>query len=193
MINEKQHSICDRYALVKEYEDIICSFHYTHPGKFDGISFHHPDIFSHSILNGFSHRYDHALKMACTVGNLDLLVYLVSNDLVNPSINDNNAIITTSRYGYTELVRFLLKDRSVDPSDGYNAPIHFAAKFEHYETIKILLLDPRVDPYDKCHNAICDAASSGNLKVLKLLLTGTHTASRSYSKALIKAAENGHL
>ena len=95
---------------------------------------------------------------------------------VDPSVNNNEAIIVASKYGQIEVAKALVKDKRVDPSANNNQAIIDAStasdlnaelfryieypwqveghretakmenEFRHMEVIELLLQDPRVDP-----------------------------------------------
>ena len=109
---------------------------------------------------------------------------LLSDQRVNPSAGNNQAIQFASSKGRTEVVKLLLnyladKRRetkvlpayvyAVDPSANNNMSIRGASMFGHTEVVKLLLENPRVDPSAKDNNAIKFASSNGHTEVVKIL------------------------
>jgi len=64
---------------------------------------------------------------------------------VDPSDENNEAIILAVLNERTEIVKILLQDKRVDPSAGGNYPIAIAADRGYTEIVKMLLNDKRVD------------------------------------------------
>lgn len=67
----------------------------------------------------------------------------LSQQFVNPSVDDNQAICWASKNGYAKLVKVLLLDPRVNPSARKNEPICEACERGHVELVKLLLKDPR--------------------------------------------------
>lgn len=74
----------------------------------------------------------------CISGNVEIVKSLIENDLVDPSEQNNYAIIIASRDNKLEIIKQLLKDDRVDASDNNNKAIRLAFKNEHYEIVKLL-------------------------------------------------------
>ena len=53
--------------------------------------------------------------LACGYGLLDIVQYLKSHNLVDPSIDNNKAIVVASCCGHGQVVKTLLKDVRVEP------------------------------------------------------------------------------
>ena len=66
--------------------------------------------------------------------------------VVDPSMNNNEAIQTASQNGHAGVVKLLLADSRVDPSMGYNYAIRTARMNGHTQVVELLLADPRVNP-----------------------------------------------
>jgi hypothetical protein len=107
----------------------------------------------------------------CANGSpLSVIEYLVSNNFVDPSRFDNEAIKLSSLFGHHEIVKFLLTDHRVDPSDTDDYAIRVSSRCGHYDVIKSLLSDPRVDPSSKNNCVLRYAIKNANLGIVKLLL-----------------------
>ena len=89
--------------------------------------------------------------------NWIIISWLLDNTNVDPSINNNKAIIKASTVHYN-IVKKLLKDPRVDPSAQHNSAIIAAASYSvpsgRPTIINLLLEDPRVDPTDTGPNVV---------------------------------------
>lgn len=101
---------------------------------------------------------------------------LLAEGTVDPSADDNDAICTAARYGYTAVLQHLLTDPRVDPSTDDNYPIRVAVDTNNLAIVKALLADPRVDPTrnEDCmqnNRLLCRASTQGYAEIVDLLLT----------------------
>ena len=119
---------------------------------------HYPKIISYCIMQGYSKRYKGAFHMAFTVGDLDLIKYLIYNGCVDPSLCNDSAITVASSCGHTNIVNYLLRDKRVDPSKRDNKAVMSASENGYLEIVKLLLADKRVDPSAQNNIAIAYAA-----------------------------------
>ena len=87
---------------------------------------------------------------------------------VDPSDNDNYAIICASKYGCLDIVNRLLQDPRVNPADSANKAIRLASRNGHLAVVNRLLQDSRVNPSE--YNSIYWAIKNGHLAVVKRLL-----------------------
>uniref|UniRef100_A0A6C0CX79 Uncharacterized protein n=1 Tax=viral metagenome TaxID=1070528 RepID=A0A6C0CX79_9ZZZZ len=85
---------------------------------------------------------------------------------VDPSANDNEALILAVTLNFPKIVRELLTDRRVDPSTQNNRVMRIANVFGYTEIVKLLLKDPRVDPTVN----ISEVIENGYTDILKILL-----------------------
>ena len=131
---------------------------------------------------------------------IDTLLKLQSNDSyilngyrVDPSDEDNTAIVRASEYGYKEVVELLLSDDRVDPSDRRNEAIILASLNGHIEVVELLLSDGRVDPSDLHNYAIRWASRNGQHEVVELLLSDDRVdPSDKHNEAIRWASQYGH-
>ena len=107
-----------------------------------------------------------AIRLARRYGHIDI-VTLLSNEGVDLSANDNEAIIAACWDGYPEDVILLLNDERVDPSVKNNIAIRVASYHGHTEIVTLLLNDSRVDPSDKNNDALL---MSDNDDIIRLLI-----------------------
>ena len=90
---------------------------------------------------------------------------------VDPSVNDNFAIIKASEKGYLEIVELLLKDYRVDPTLHKKRAIRWASLHGHIEVVKCLLKDQREDPTDYRNYSIVSASANNHIDIVKLLIS----------------------
>ncbi len=76
--------------------------------------------------------------------NDDPDVVLPQDERIDPSADDNEAIILASKYGNSEIVKLLLQDKRVDPSARDNMAIRSAFEGLHRDVVGILYRDPRM-------------------------------------------------
>ncbi|PRP75982.1 hypothetical protein PROFUN_01698 [Planoprotostelium fungivorum] len=131
--------------------------------------------------------------MAAYRGHTETVQLLLSYPRVDPSVKDNEAIVSAVIEGHSETVRLLLSDSRVDPAAQDNRAIKYAADEGHSETVQLLLSDPRVDPSADDNDAIRGAARRGHTETVRLLLTHSRVnPSAKDNEAIRKAASNGH-
>ena len=85
-----------------------------------------------------------ALLEAIRLGNIDIFNILINRPEIDPSIENNQAIISASYAGNLEMVNRLLVDPRVNPSAKNNLAIKFADDQKHLSVMKRLLDDVRV-------------------------------------------------
>ncbi len=111
--------------------------------------------------------------------------YYIADRHLQPHINDNYAIRSSSRNQDYMSVKKLLKHPLVDPSANKNEAFKNAAQNGHTEIVKILLEDSRVDPSDNDNEAFKLSSSNLHVNVVKLLLQDPRVDSSSISKFAI--------
>lgn len=85
---------------------------------------------------------------------LDILVEKCLKNGVDPSANDNEAIIEAcQKHGY-EIIELLLEDPRVDPSARDNEALITACVGRNFPVVRLLLKDIRVDPSARNNEAI---------------------------------------
>jgi ankyrin repeat protein len=81
--------------------------------------------------------------LACKTGNIESVRCFLNDNCVNPSVDDDAAIISASLYGHRDLVELLLNDDRVNPSARDNCAIISAAARGHAKIVQLLLNDRR--------------------------------------------------
>jgi len=113
---------------------------------------------------------------------------------LDPSAQDNMAIIWASGSGYFKVVELLLKDTRVDPSAQHNIAFIWASLHGHTQIVELLLKDTRVDPSAQDNIAIVDASGNGHTQIVELLLKDTRVdPSAQNNKAIIGASRGGYV
>jgi hypothetical protein len=86
--------------------------------------------------------------------NLKKAKKLLSNNKVNPSLDNNYAIRLSASCGYTSIVEILLNDKRVNPNVLRNIPLMDAITEGCFNVVELLLKDERFDPTDYNNTAI---------------------------------------
>jgi ankyrin repeat protein len=127
-------------------------------------------------------------------GRVEVVRLLLSENRVDPSYDDDDAIQSASDNGHIEVVRLLLSDNRVDPSTYNNFAIQSASSNGHVEVVRLLLSDNRVDLSDQGNSAIRLASSNGHVEVVRLLLSDNRVdPSDCGNFAIQSASSNGHV
>lgn len=121
----------------------------------------------------------------------DIAIMLLNDPRVDPSVNDNYAIIIASQNGWYIIVKSLLLHPKINPAVKNNEAIIRAIGNYRQITTEILLKDSRVDPTDQNNKAIKCAMEKRHLDMVKLLLPRTDLSKIDDTKLLQFAKENG--
>ena len=100
----------------------------------------------------------------------DQVEILLKDDRVDPSLDDNGAIVHACANGHTELAELLLKDTRIDYAARQNEPIILAVCNGHAKIVRMLLMELYVEPADRSNQAINSAAQNNQAEIIKLLL-----------------------
>ncbi len=140
------------------------------------------------------HCSRHAIGHASKFGNVDIVKLLLQDKRVDPSVDDNYAIIKASKYGRIDIVNLLLQDKRVDPSAQENEAFLSAILQRETNIVQILLQDKRVDPSAKNNFAIGAASNCGYYDIVKILLQDQRVdPSDDNNYAFLAASENGEI
>jgi ankyrin repeat protein len=110
---------------------------------------------------------------ACRTGDVQVVERLLLDPKINPSAEDDEAIIIASDRGHVQVVERLLDhqgSKRVNPEARMNLAIICASANGRIEVVERLLKDPRVDPSTQDNKAIYFALTYGHVKVVRLLL-----------------------
>lgn len=125
--------------------------------------------------------------------HLEIIQELLLDTRINPSCDNNFAIISASEKGYVDIVKILLSDSRIDPTIRKDAPIGFASRNGHTAVVELLLKDPRVNPGADRNYAIVYACENNHLEIVKLLLRDSRVDPGAYNNIAIKTASRyGH-
>ncbi|EPZ34674.1 hypothetical protein O9G_004842 [Rozella allomycis CSF55] len=151
---------------------------------------------------------NHAIRLASQNGHVEIVKYLLAQEIVDPGADDNYAVQLACENGHIEVVKLLLLDSRVDPGayDNYaivdpgaleNEAIRYASQNGRIEVVKLLLADSRVDPIDPGvddNYAIRMASKNGHIEVVRMLLADPRVdPSEDKNRAIRHAFEEGHL
>jgi hypothetical protein len=84
------------------------------------------------------------LVLAASKGDFKVISELLNNPEVDPSSDDNYAIVVASNAGHLKIVNRLLEDPRVDPSANNNEAVILAYTRGRWDVVKRLLEDIRV-------------------------------------------------
>ena len=110
------------------------------------------------------------MRLINTDGSKWMVQLLLLDPSVNPSADDNYAIVKTSKDGSYTLVDLLLQDGRADPSANESDAFLWASKNGHVAVVDLLLRDGRIDPTADNNYAIREASENGHLAVVDRLL-----------------------
>jgi ankyrin repeat protein len=141
---------------------------------------------------------------------------LLRDRRVDPTIEENKAVILACEKGNSEIVKLLLQgtlssvyrsnwilsqdlkltllaDRRIDPYDHFNKAFVLACQNGHVEVVQILLQDKRVDPSARSSWAVQVASQNGHTNIVALLLQDPRVnPSGNENYAIQAACMNGH-
>jgi ankyrin repeat protein len=109
--------------------------------------------------------------VAAAKGDTELVANMLQDPQVNPSTNNNSAIMDAAKNGDKEMLAMLLEDGRIDPTYNNNILIRISASTGRLETVEVLLQDPRVDPTALNNYAIRTAITMKYADVVRLLAT----------------------
>ena len=108
------------------------------------------------------------IGMACAVGSMDVVQWLLRYPRVNPGAHKSEALAFAAGEGHLEICRLLLADPRVDPSLVDNRALCYAAKGGYIQVMELLLRDRRVNALES--RALGAAAIAGQVAVMRYLL-----------------------
>ena len=108
-------------------------------------------------------------KEAVCEGDVATVDMLIRSGM-DPSVQNNWAIVVASVNGHLSLVDRLLQDARVDPSANDNFAINQASENDHLPVVNRLLQDARVNPSACKNRAIKSASRFGHLYIVDRLL-----------------------
>lgn len=121
-----------------------------------------------------------AFRVAVRHGSHRVVKNLIFKRLVDPSMDNNSAIIEAASGGHEKIVEILIADPRVDPSVNHNAIIRklmscYRNRHCNFVNIlKIMVTDPRVDPSYNNNELIRTAINEDNRDFIKALLPNQH-------------------
>ena len=115
-------------------------------------------------------RSQEAFELALHGHDLEEMKRILVNHsgTVNPSVQDNLALIKGLIGFDVELVRMLVRSPRV-PLDKVN-PLYETARYGCVDVMRMLLKEPRIDPAHDGLTALREAIQNGNLRMVRLLL-----------------------
>ena len=148
-----------------------------------------------NVASSFGNPREKIIKFFDAVqnGNVALVDEFIKAG-VDPSVNKNFAIRSSSKYGYLGVVNRLLDDPRVNPAADYNYAIRKASKYGYIDVVERLLADVRVNPAADYNYAIRKASEFGHIDVVNRLLADERVdPSVDHNYAIRMASARGHL
>ena len=158
------------------------------------------------LIQDDKHLQFKILLWACKFNDYNFIKLLLEKTTIDPSKQNNEAIIMACKIKSIELVKMFMEDKRVDPSANsnqalYNACVIVESSFrsmcyihtDSYEIIKLLLTDKRVDSGSHNNILLCQSLYFDDyLKLFKKLLKDTriNPADRQ-NDVFISACESG--
>ncbi|KAI9341184.1 ankyrin repeat-containing domain protein, partial [Obelidium mucronatum] len=134
-----------------------------------------------------------AIKYAAQGGQLHVLQYLLSDPRLDPSANENEALLGAIRKKANPTIMMLLADPRLDLSVGYNAILSEALEYENFQVVVALLSDPRLDPSISGNHAILLSTQFGHVDLVKKLLEDSRVDPGCWENLPLRvAAKTGH-
>lgn len=84
---------------------------------------------------------NHAIRMACKNGHIDMAQLLLSDGRVDPSANNNISIRDAVIRGHFEVVHLLMRDKRTDPSADKQCVLKSVLEYINVDTLRLLLAD----------------------------------------------------
>ncbi|KAI3654884.1 hypothetical protein MP228_000264 [Amoeboaphelidium protococcarum] len=113
---------------------------------------------------------------ACRVGDLDTYLLSVTMFGIDPSIKENQCLMSAAQIGHTDIVRELLLDMRVDIYDHDNLALINAAGRCHLDVVQMLVGNYRFRNDLGCDKALEAAAEIGCTAVILFLLLDSRTS-----------------
>ncbi|KAI3650480.1 hypothetical protein MP228_003961 [Amoeboaphelidium protococcarum] len=136
-------------------------------------------------LGSYARQY--AFLRACRVGDLNTYRISVKTFGIDPSIKENQCLMSASKNGHTDIVRDLLLDMRVDIYDHDNLALINAAGRCHLDVVKLLVGNYRFKNELGCDKAMKAAAKTGCTSVILFLLSDSRTSAKLSDKQTTEA------
>ncbi len=129
--------------------------------------------------------------------DVEVMELLLKDKRVDPSTDNDFAILRISQTGPVHIIKLLLEDTRVDPGYSFNVAIQYASRHGQFEIVELLLKDNRVNPCDMNNWAIKWASENNHWKIVELLMKDERVCSSianniEINQAIEQALENGH-
>ncbi len=112
----------------------------------------------------------------------EVLLLLLADGRVDPSVNNNRLLYAASSFGWTDIVELLLADNRVDLSADDNMAICAASARGQTAVVALLISDARVNPDARSHEPLRRAEQNGHTKVVKILRASARVNAAKFDK-----------
>jgi hypothetical protein len=110
-------------------------------------------------------------KIFINCNNIEAIKKLIKKEDVNPSYNDNDALVFSCEKNYIELFKVLYNNEKIHLSEiNKDYLLATAIMYNSYQITKMLINDFNVNPANNFNNSLLKAAESGCIKTMKLIL-----------------------
>ncbi len=136
-INKKQTTILEillksnKIKYENAFYEYILPFYAINKNNVDALRL----LLKYSHYKSNYHKY---IYEASKCKSPDILMFLINDLHMDPSVDNNQAIIIASEHGNIEVVKFLLSDKRVDPSAQHNEAVYQAYMNGHIDIYNLL-------------------------------------------------------
>jgi ankyrin repeat protein len=116
-----------------------------------------------------------SLCYAVQFGHADIVELLLSDQRIDPSINQNT-LKFACRFGYDRVVQLLLDDGRTDPRVEYHSPVYIAIKRGWTNIVTMLLNDPRIEIEKHGNFFIIETIENDRIDMMEMILTNQRFA-----------------
>ena len=125
------------------------------------------------------------LYFAICKGYKKCVEILLKKPTIDPSLQNNLALMKAISHNHLDIVEILLKDDRVDSSDRQNTFLEIAIKNKNRQILELLLQNPLVDPSAFRNRALKSAIAYENIEAMSLLLSNERVKSSAKIFSLI--------
>jgi ankyrin repeat protein len=113
---------------------------------------------------------DEVLDVACSSGNVEMVVALMERPSINPSARNNRVVLTAVREHQSAIAVFLINDRRVDVTRNDHELFNLACSKNDVAVVAAILKKTKVISYDIIYTKLSIAFSNNDAELAKLLV-----------------------
>jgi ankyrin repeat protein len=141
-------------------------------------------------------RLEFLYKWASSNGYDKSVELFLSDERLDPALDDDFAIRLASSNGHPNVVRLLLANNKVNPGALFDYALRTATENNHIEIVKLLLNDSRVDLMNAENEAVITAIRKNYLDILKKFIEKLEpklSTNPVLYEMMLTASSHGHL